>query len=410
MKYTVIALHDDTHVGDKNQALGVQAALAELLKNKGQQVQCETLLESDYAPQEEKESKHEKTIVIASGDHGLEKIDQLKANNPNLFTVWSGHHLFNEFTHLKHWPNLIGLPQSVINEPFEKLAKGPVVALSGVPHTVTEQTVAEKAKTFSHKLPKITDEPSIVAIMLAGDAPDENGKLHFFTTEDAKKQANLILNQLKEQKQLNKDTLFLVTNGPRTGKHDQQTGEELDPTPHRTGETDLISQAFIDALQQGLNALGLDKEQVHFYDFQFADLKKDGGSAYNPMLHLVAQHKGIFFFPSESTSMITESEYVVRHGGQVIVYRPSSECPAHEKHLMSCFEFGLVQILENDGTLNTPSTPISKASLSAAETLAETAYQHLARQHATKHLSKAGLMSHQSAQPVETPSGRPLTP
>lgn len=373
MKYRITILYNDDFLGDKNQSRGVSKSLSNLLRKKGQEVENEETKESEF--QFEKTQK-EKQIIITSGVHGFLKATEIKEIDEKSYIIWTGHQHFKELDTITHFPDIIALPKDTLSAEQETRFNKhcTFIRMHGVPHTVDEETVKDKAEKFTGEIPDLRNK-LVVGIMLAGDAPDELGDPKFFTQEDAINKAHAIVANLSQQKKLHEDTLFLITNGPRTGKYDHAATTELNPNPHRAGAVDAVSSTFISGLKKQLTEKGLDESQVYFYDFQFADLK-NGPSAYLPIMNAVCEHSGIFYFPSESTSMVTESEYVTSHGGEVIVYRPLSENKNHESHLNDCFSQGLIDVLLPDGSLKESAERQIQGS-SASEAVANAAINQL---------------------------------
>ncbi|QDP71455.1 hypothetical protein FOG18_02115 [Legionella israelensis] len=360
----IFLLTNTNFVGDNNQLKGIQLAIQTKLK---EQCEFQQIEESEF----DVNSLGEKDIVLVSGSHGLIIADQIKQSKPGTKIVWSGHQYFDEFNSIKYFPDIVALPGTALLEidktEIKKRAK--LIVTAGVSHCVNDQTVTEDHAKFKGDLPEHAQYPKQVGIILAGDAPTAEGKMMFFTEENARKQAVIISSRLKAKGYDTTDTAIMITNGPRTGKHNPDTGNVHNPEPHRSGEVDASSKAFLDAINEEMS-----QSQVFFYDFQFADLK-NGPSAYKPMIKQVADSQtGLWFVPSESTSMVTESSFFLEKGIPVVIYHPSSENPAHLAHAKDAVNQRFAVDVANEVI----SFEISKGKMeSAATKIAEAFYQAL---------------------------------
>ncbi len=341
----VYVLSNSGFLGDKNQCGGVVSALGRKLKShpiKFNTIDCDEDKLSETKIQEFTEND----IVIAAGAHGLQAIERIKTTLPlshHPVTILTGHQFFPEFKKLetRYYPDIVGLPRATLDENEVKLLTkhSKFIPLIGVPHHVTEESVAQDLKEF--KNPPDLSEKFPVGIILAGDAPDhKSNSKKFFTPDDARKRANFIVQDLKNSGFLTDKTVLIITNGPRTGQHNYSTQEELQPNPHKAKQTDEVSLAFLDQLSK----LGISPKQIQFYNFDFVF-----PSAYKPLLDWVARHTSIIYIPAESTSMVTESEYVCRRGGKVIVYSISSENLSHTQNNQHWFNLGIIDLLDEKG-------------------------------------------------------------
>ena len=353
----VYVLTNSKFVGDKNQSIGVVSALTRKLKPleiKLIELDEEKLTESEinkFIPND---------LVIAAGDHGVQAIKKintvLPASHP--ISILTGHQFFSEFKTLesKHYPTITGFPQVVLaKEEMDILKKNSIfVSLVGVPHQVTPETVNQDLKAFESP-PNLSGKVPI-GIILGGDAPDhKTGLKKFFTPDDARKRIEFIVNDLKNSKHFNENTLLIITNGPRTGQHNYLTQVEIQPNPHKAKEMDEVSKAVLEHLE---TKLGISTAQIAFYNFDYS-----APSAYKPLLFWIASHKSFMYVPAESVSMVTESDYVVRGGGSVIVYTVSSENASHTQINQLYFKSGVIDLLDEKGEHH---RPIKKAEFSTS--------------------------------------------
>jgi hypothetical protein len=235
----------------------------------------------------------------------------------------------------------VALPETAVSQKQAALVhKNATLELTkGVAHCVKDKTVKADAERFQGALPYVTEETTCLGIILAGDAPTTSGEMRCFGPDDAVKQAQHIAHHIKSNLLWHDQTVIMVTNGPRTGKHDPITKQPYDPDPHRSHTLDASSKAFLEELGRQLE---IDTDKIYFYDFQF-DALKTGPSAYKPMMHVLARsQKSYWYVPCESTSMVTESTHLSAKGVEVIVYHPQSENATHLTHAADYVSQGIV--------------------------------------------------------------------
>lgn len=152
-------------------------------------------------------------------------------------------------------------------------------------------------------------------IVLGGDAPDTDGKMHYYTAAEAQKGAEYIGNFCK----VNNYSL-LIFNGPRTGGHNPATGEK-DLSAHVTDKLDNVTQSFVTELEKHLNS----------NDYKLYNYSKNSASPYKAGFWLVKQaDRGKCFLPGESTSMISEANDNLPLQTIIILNNAMNE--AHHKH------------------------------------------------------------------------------
>lgn|GEM_PF-6642193 len=330
----VLALTNPAFVGDNNQVLGITAAM------RARDASTSVINEADLNIDELSPD----TLIVAAGDHGLRIIDAIKNKRPEILALWSGHQFFDDFQSITHWPNTLALPKTAVSEEhklFIAQHKTRLELTDGVAHNVHLGTIRDDMNRFKGTFPLTERYPVQIGIVLAGDAPTASGEMRFFGPDDARKQAQFIAQHIKRQNVWSEKTAIMITNGPRTGKHNAETGEIYSPDPHRSGEVDASSSAFIEALSHELQAK---PEQISFYDFQFANLP----SAYKPlMFDIMINERSMWFVPCESTSMVSESTWLVERCVDVVVYHPASENDAHLRHAEDYVGRGIVTDINN---------------------------------------------------------------
>ncbi|WP_133128680.1 hypothetical protein [Legionella nagasakiensis] len=352
----IIKLTNKEFTGDNNQLQGILLALMALKT------------EIDHSAIEEAELNIDAltpdAIVLAAGDHGMEQVIRIKERFPGVRIVWSGHQFFEALNHRTVWPDVVALPETAVTAEQAAYIRAHthLELTKGVAHCVNEETVSVDFSRFKGELPK--DYTTCIGIVLAGDAPTESREMRFFTAEDAREQAKLIASHIKSNGLWHEHAAVMVTNGPRTGKHNPVTGKPVEPEPHRAHAIDASSAAFLAEL-----SVQLPEAKIHFYDFQF-DALKEGPSAYKPMMHLVANSRqGIWYVPSESISMVTESTYLAEKGVRVVAYHPGSENDSHLRHAADYLRLGIVTDITAEHTPALAPVSTQTAASQIAQTL-----------------------------------------
>lgn len=421
-KIILHALEDDAHLGDKHQVQAVAQALLKRLQieqpSSDITVQNESEAEFSLGASEE-EAIH---IVLCSGSHGLLKVQELKAQHPEVSTVWTGHQYFEEIDKAHILPDVMQFPQGVLAAKQRESLEGKTTLLEalGVPHKVTAENIeAVDLDDFTvggevSFLDEYMSASRVIGVMLAGDAPDASGKMKYFTPEDATKKAQHIFAKVKEVG-LDDKTLFWINNGPRTGSHDYEqdppTQYEADNNYHtwKLGETpvyDPVTKAFKDELERLLQGENLDTEHcVDLFPFlklyAERDAKPEIVSGYLPLMKMLslrqaslvidARNPDYYFVPSESTSMVTESNFLVAKGVNVVAYRPESESDAHEAHLQTLYDQGGLGVLQKDGSYNEPDTRVASNMVLATECIVATVVPSILEKIRSKDMTQKAL-------------------
>lgn len=367
-KWVIMIIHDGEAVGDKNQSIGIATALLDFKTDKWE-IECREYSTKTYSLEELSKqidalmSEESMPVLISAGLSGLHILHNLKRIFPDVKSIWSGHQVFKEVETLFSFsptPDLMAFPIHQEAHIPDFLRKKTLLKLTdGVPHNVSERTIKSDQEMFLMRngaLPEFL-APSVV-IILPGDAPDESGIMKVFTPEDACLLAEKIYANYS-------DFIFVVTNGPRTGKY-------LDPLhAHRDGEVDKVTQAFLDKLSE------LSSRAPILYDFQFSRLP----SAYKPLLHAVKTSKGTqLLCPGESTSMVTETLGYLPRQQVVIMEIPEVMNEAHKGHLSEVEKMGGVRVLKVSGKIEVGAEPRTEFS-------GETAAMQIAKEFFTTMIS-----------------------
>lgn len=354
----IYLLTNPDFVGDNNQLIGIQLAIQAKLKN--QQCEFQHINEADFSF----DLLVNGDFVFVSGSHGLLLAEAIKQHDRNHQVLWSGHQCFSEFTSIQHLPDIVALPETALSEKekTELMKKTTLIITAGVAHGVNDNTVEKDHAIFKGLLPAHCQFPKQVGIILAGDAPEPNGQMKYFTENDARKQASDIATYLVTHGYDQVDAAIMITNGPRTGKYHPNTGEIWDPDPHRSGQIDLVSKAFIETFRKMIA-----NSVMFFYDFQFDELK-NGPSAYKPMIKQVADSQsGLWFVPSESISMVTESSFFLEKSKSVVLYHPLSENSVHLVHATDSVANGFALDIHEGAVCKLTQTPMKSAATQISE-------------------------------------------
>lgn len=341
---------DPKFLGDKNHALGIVEAIKKqsLTKEvlfKGQE--CDVNDIAKFKEMLEKESKVTsesdttkitigKPIVIGIGTHGLKILETITSselqNKP--YTVWSGHQYIAGLEKLAGKVDLIALPQHVLNDSIKKLlhhSDTKLVGMVGVPHNITRASLVKSLEQWQvdSTLTKIPDLKNIIAVILGGDAPDEKGKQKFFTSKEASAFATYVANEA-----LKTGATVLVTNGPRTGKFNPETGEEC-KVHQEEAEIDNTTKAFVTALKTK-------SVPYQLYNFTFGK-----ASAYQAILAKVAANAGTAYVTGESTSMVSELLDVLSKD-RLFIVQVGSQNSSHNAHVESVSRSSQVSVFNID--------------------------------------------------------------
>jgi GNAT superfamily N-acetyltransferase len=322
------------YVGDNNQLLGIRMSISI-------DADCISIPEQDFNV----DSLEDNDVVLLAGSHGLNQIERIKGAHKKTLVVWSGHQFFNEFSTLSEWPDLVALPKSACTSELRQLLPeySRLIETDGVAHCINESTINADLVQFQGTLPDMASYSAAVGIMIAGDAPTPDGSMRYFSPENARLSAQQIVRHIRGNNLGDTQTAFIITNGPRTGKHNPDNGLVHSPEPHRHGISDLSSQAFIDVFKAAFPG------QVYFFDFQFGSV-----SAYKPAMNLVSKAtRGAWYVPAESSSMVTESTFLSSRFVPVVIYTPSSANDTHLALVEDAYRNQLVSKINESMLLNT---------------------------------------------------------
>lgn len=315
------------------------------------------------------------TVVIMAGASGAGFADQLK-DNPNLILVESSHQLEKFQEDVVKKVDVLAIPAHVLSEGILARLKGHrafIAPTRGVAHTSTADTLQAAYAKHMESLPA---PRTPVVFILGGDAPDSEGRTHYYTKEDVDKNLEGL------SKHLNlKDHSLLVFNGFRTGRFDPTSEDPAKPRinvpePHKKyKDASGMEQYAVDgittyAVEQLKTIYGLTEGEDFFvYDFH------DGEpSMLEAAYGLALAKKGYIVLPGESTSMITQALDAAAPAmpmNHVLVYEHGAMNPGHRAYLQNDSR---IRVLGPDGDIipiHDPSVGLRGSDDIAANTIAK---------------------------------------
>lgn len=352
-------ISDKKFVGDRNQLLGVERESKKYFAANNLNLSSEEFDISQIETIKTKIIKNKNlSLVISAGYYGIEVINTLKADPKlakKILTVHLSHQLLDNGTlsHQNINADIIVLPSHVLESNIkQQLTKNnrAIVASTGVAHNMQVADIEADYEKFKGIFPPAK---KYLGVILAGDVPENNGKYHCYSADEATQLARYVSEFAKKE-----DYTVLVTNGPRTGKFDCRKQQELN-VHNEDNALDKVTAKFQEILKQN---------KVPFKLFNF---QKGKPSNYKAMLGAVLYNKGSkIIVPGESTSMISETIEMLPLGS-VSIYYNSTMNDTHKKHVQSEFKNKRASIIEGTKRLDpanksdqVPYPSVSKAAAS----------------------------------------------
>lgn len=327
-------LYDGTRAGEKNQVLGIANSLKKLLPMNTIQKEFDLKDQAAFILDVQKnipEKSLNAGFIIAAEVSSIGVLKNLKPQ-VNIVITHSSHQFSSDHSVLKDVADIVALPQYVVRPEVAKAIASPytlLVQTAGVPHNLSLEVIEEAYQSNKDLIPSA---PTYMGIILGGDAETPDKKLRYYIVEEAIQMAVYMASQVRE-----KNAHLLILNGPRTGKHDQQTGKVIEIS-HRDGNLDIVTGAFVKELQkQGL----IQKKDFTLFDFQFGK-----PSIYPIVLGTLLKTKSPIFVAGESTSMVSETADCLSEG-LVTAYTNNAMNENHRNHCASEREAGRINLLEN---------------------------------------------------------------
>jgi len=246
----------------------------------------------------------EQSVIVTVGQFGINLL-QSQIIPAHVKVLLCTHQWFGAMNELRDI--YITMPEHAINEIIQNIAivnNLTLIPTQGVLHTMSKEALAAEDTSA------ISLHDAKVGVILGGDAETPEGGWKNFTADNARDLADQLVNFQKQT-----GLKILITNGPRTGRS---------PTAHRAGESDEISEGFLNALQQAGLRQG---EDFEFFDFQFAQPGQPSLSALKAIVKTVLGNKGFMIVPGESTSSISEIRTVM----PIAIYTNSAMNETHQE-------------------------------------------------------------------------------
>ncbi|MEM7617621.1 MAG: hypothetical protein AAF195_04495, partial [Pseudomonadota bacterium] len=329
-----------------------------------------------YSSSKQKQNiPQEVNIIVATGEHGIdivdeiqekwldylqqafeqterkgkESIDFLKDKNykPNSLYLWAAHQPGKKLTeeYKNHNIDLIAIPEHSINLQTlkklhtEKKYNNGLLLTEGVAHNMTIDKILD---AYDERRDEIADADKYDFVMLGGDAPDKDGKIQYYTKEEAFK-LGIAIGKKSQQN----NSFILACNGPRTGGFNIETGKRnnchriTDPNTNQkidNYQLDKVSQSFID----GLKSVGITEKNYKFYDFKYGEK-----SIYPALLGAcftkakTNPYSVSAIFPGDTISMLCELNDTIGKTANVAVYYNKA---MNENHKEFAKKFNLFDI------------------------------------------------------------------
>ncbi len=360
---SILIYRDFGHKGDENQVHGVLRAYSQHCQdievtefNVGDEEKLTASVKSAVTAQEEK------PIVLAVGEKTVSSF-------ANLFpfqgatTVHLCHMITTNHPKLVGKVDYIAAPLHAIGDFINTLegTKTKLIKTIGVAHN---RQIEEIEAIYDLRKSELPESDTYLGVILGGDAPTPDNEIQLFTEVNARKLARYISPLIKSRH-------LLIINGPRTGKYDPITQEEI-KSAHRDGEKDYVTRAFVEELEKSK----ILPQQFTLFDFQFgSSISKD----MDLLLGAVRAKDGEILVAGESTSSISESIDVLPDGA-VIVYDTTSMNQVHNAHVKSELDAGRIKYLQRGycelvENKETPDNTDTARAHSAAETIASSLIQ-----------------------------------
>jgi hypothetical protein len=348
----IYIISDKNFRGDRNNLLGVANHTKEYFKKHHQQINIyEHQINNLEVLKHNILISKNHSIILSCGVYGIDAISYLKSH-PGLasksIAVHLSHQILNSST-AKHddliqkennsGADLIVLPSHVLDDATINnmtSAKTKIIPTIGISHNMSLSDIENTYKKEKHLLPV---SAKYLGIILSGDAMDSNGQMHYYTTEEVYKLGKQIVNLAQKEQYT-----VLISNGPRTGKHDIKTGREM--KVHQAGIIDPVTQKFIDILK-------VNKIKFKLFDFQ-KDRPRHKKLIYAAVLKTPGSK---MLVPGDSTSTISESVDLLPYSSIIIYYNPSMN-KENYNHVRAEFENGRASIMDLNMNIK---HPINKA-------------------------------------------------
>lgn len=288
------------------------------------------------------------SIVILAGLCGLNLLSAHSNQiDENSMIVCLTHQWYEEIESLiKHTQNhygldIIAIPSHALHQGIRNLFSDSYTTLvitNGVCHNVSSKDIIREYNLFKDLFP-FDDNNKLIAIVLPGDSLNPDNTWLFFTAEEAERIANHMVSYLNSPE--NQNSNLIVTNGPRTGKHNPATGEE-NFDAHRNGSLDSVTARFMGIIGNSVRNL--------LFDFQYG-VK---GQFMATLGALQKSSRSELYLPGESTSMISEAVDTLSGDNgdrSITIIMHSAMNESHSTFVQALQEKNIISILTKDNQL-----------------------------------------------------------
>ena len=301
-----------------------------------------------------------KYLILTVGEKGvdaLEEITEGKLIDSNYYIYWGIHQYSAKIKDYKKLKlDHLQIPETSLNN-TEKMKS--VKDIPNISKTLTvpniNPTIEELKNSFDEwEINKNFDlQKNYITVLLPGDAPDSNNKVHYFSKESA---YSLFKNVQNIWMKSNSKKAVIVQNGPRTGKYDPKTGDIMCLHEYKTGESNLSA---VDKISEYFTAL-LKENRIPFvfsnFSFEINEKQRIKHSSFNPILFLTYKTNSIFIFPGESVSLIGQLPFYLKPEN-VIAFYSSSMNDEHKLTLEAAFKKGYLSKFNEQGEIISPENP-----------------------------------------------------
>lgn len=280
-------------------------------------------------------------ILLISGSHGTAFLGNVVSKSEiieqailkqQIIVVWSGHQATDDLCEKQRYLSIVSLLQESVKMKSELQAvfKERLVSTEMVPNTLTvnklDTALEEWNRTHSKEDYIPAFDNGYLAVFLGGDAPDEEGKYHCYTTEEAFKHgvafgleaktsnkflavvSNPRMYRIFPQSPDLKHPVFTRFNKNGWVKFEDLTVQEreipLAQLSYRAHVYDAPMDPVLMAFKAGIVESGLKEDQYIISDFHFPQKGQQSQSAYQPIIAALwkQKDKSVAYFSGESIS------------------------------------------------------------------------------------------------------------
>ncbi|WP_218459954.1 hypothetical protein [Rickettsia sp. TH2014] len=245
----LVVLLSSQYMGDNSNTLGIRTTLSEGYEKEGFTVENVGInIEELENAQINTNQAKKQVIFIGAGLDGIKGFDILKSTKNNSKFIWSGHQLPTEVKDDLEVLDTISLSFYALNEEQKKYIKqaNPEIKLIetiGIPHNLTKEECIKDYNDLKNAEKIPSSHKGYIITCLAGDTPDAQGNIKFYTENEAYELGKHLAKIAKDQ-----NMILLATNGHRTGQYNPETKEKLS-VHKKEDQLDKVSQKFLEEVK-----------------------------------------------------------------------------------------------------------------------------------------------------------------